>query len=153
VPESAVSRIHRGDSVDVRVPSLGRTFGGRVARFADKVQPATRTMDTQVDVPNPKLTLIPGMYAEVNLRVNERRDVLSVPLDAVEESGGSARVYRVEAHGVVHIVPVRTGLETADSVEIHSGIREGDLLIVGRHAGLKDGERVVPRIAEFAAGK
>src|SRR5207237_7086199 len=83
VPESAVSRVHVGEAVDVRVSSLGRTFPGRVARFADKIQQSTRTMDTEVDVPNPALTLIPGMYAEVNLRVDERRDALSVPLDAV----------------------------------------------------------------------
>jgi RND family efflux transporter MFP subunit len=61
VPESAVSRVHVGETVDVRVSSLGRTFQGRVARSADKIQPATRTMDTEVDVPNSGLTLIPGI--------------------------------------------------------------------------------------------
>ena len=53
--------------VSVRVPSLNRTFSGRVARFTDRLQLSTRTMDTEVDVPNPELTLIPGMYAEVDL--------------------------------------------------------------------------------------
>jgi multidrug efflux pump subunit AcrA (membrane-fusion protein) len=71
VPESSVSRVRVGETVDVRVPSLGRTFQGRVARLRGKIQPSTRTMDTEVDVPNPSLTLIPGMYAEVNLRIDE----------------------------------------------------------------------------------
>ena len=97
VPESAVSRVHVGETVDVRVSSLGRTFPGRVARFAGKIQPSTRTMDTEVDVPNPTLTLIPGMYAEVNLRVDERHNALSVPLDAVDRSGAAPRVFTVVA--------------------------------------------------------
>src|SRR4029077_17353975 len=91
VPESAVSRVHVGEAVDVRVSSLARTFPGRVARVAGKIQQTTRTMDTEVDVPNPALTLIPGMYAEVNLRVDERHNALAVPLDAVDRSGSMYR--------------------------------------------------------------
>jgi RND family efflux transporter MFP subunit len=142
VPESAVSRVHVGETVDVRVSSLGRTFPGRVARSADKIQPSTRTMDTEVDVPNPSLTLIPGMYAEVDLRVEEHNHALSVPLDAVDRSGSSPRVYGVLPAGVIHIVPVTLGLENAQRVEVLSGLQEGDLVAVGRRAGLKDGQRV-----------
>ncbi len=150
VPESSVSRVKIGGTVDVRVPSLGRTFPGRVARFADKVQSATRTMDTEVDVPNPSLTLIPGMYAEVNLRVEERKDVLAVPLDAVEGAGSTARVYRVQ-NETIQVVPVSVGLETASLAEIRDGLAEGDLVIVGRHAGLKSGDKVQTRLTEYAA--
>src|SRR4029077_13405746 len=118
VPESAVSRVHVGEAVDVRVSSLARTFPGRVARFAGKIQQTTRTMDTEVDVPNPALTLIPGMYAEVNLRVDERRNALSVPLDAVDRSGTSANVYTVSAAGTIRIVPVTLGTESDQRVEV-----------------------------------
>jgi len=148
VPESAVSRVHVGEAVAVRVSSLGRTFPGRVARFADKIQQSTRTMDTEVDVPNPALTLIPGMYAEVNLRVDERKNALSVPLDAVDRSGSSARVYTVLPVGLIHIIPVVLGLENDQRVEVRSGLQEGDVVIVGRHAGLKDGQRVQIRSLE-----
>lgn len=151
VPESAVPLVHLGQAVDVRVPSLNRTFPGRVARFADKVQTATRTMDTEVDVPNPSLTLIPGMYAEVDLRVAERSNVLSVALDAVDRSGSSARVFAVRAPGVIRIVPVNTGLETAQRVEIVSGLAEGDLVVVGRRAGLKAGDKVKTKISDSAS--
>ena len=67
VPESAVPLVHLGEPVDVHVSALHRTFPGRVARFADKVDESTRTMKTEVDVPNPTLVLVPGMYAEVDL--------------------------------------------------------------------------------------
>jgi RND family efflux transporter MFP subunit len=142
VPESIVPHIHIGGALDVRVPSLGRTFPGRVVRFAEKIQLSTRTMDTEVDVPNPGLTLIPGMYAEVSLRVEDRKNVLSLPLDAVEGVGTSARVYVVQPPGVIHFTPVVLGMETAQRVEILSGLQEGDRVIVGRHAGLKDGDKV-----------
>ena len=142
VPESAVSRVHVGETVEVHVSSLGRTFPGRVARFADKIQQSTRTMDTEVDVPNASLTLIPGMYAEVNLRVDDRRNVLSVPLEAVDRSGSSARVYAVISPGVIHITPVTLGLESDQRVEVRSGLQEGDVVVVGRHAGLKEGQPV-----------
>lgn len=141
VPESSVGRVRVGETVDVRVPSLGRIFPGRVARLAEKLQPSTRTMDTEVDVQNPSLTLIPGMYAEVNLHIAESRGALAVPLDAVDRSTAAARVF-VVASGVIHIVPVTLGLETDQNVEILSGVREGDTVVAGRHAGLREGQKV-----------
>jgi RND family efflux transporter MFP subunit len=148
VPESGVSHVHVGEAVDVRVTSLGRAFPGRVARFAEKIQPSTRTMDTEVDVPNPTLTLIPGMYAEVNLRIDERRNVLSIPLDAVDRSGSASRVYTVTPDGTLHITPLTLGLESDQRVEVISGLQEGDTVVVGRHAGLKDRQQVQVRPAE-----
>jgi RND family efflux transporter MFP subunit len=148
VPESAVSRVHVGEAVDVHVSSIGRTFPGRVARFADKIQPSTRPMDTEVDVPNSSLALIPGMYAEVNLRVNERRSALSVPLDAVDRSGPSPRVYIVTPAGAIHIMTVALGMESDQRVEVRSGLQEGDVVITGRHAGLTDGQLVQVRSLE-----
>ena len=67
VPESAVALVRLGEPVNVKVSALDRTFPGRVARFEDKVDQSTRTMKTEVDVPNASLVLVPGMYAEVDL--------------------------------------------------------------------------------------
>lgn len=145
VPESAVPRIHAGQNVTVRVSSLNRDFTGHVARFSDKLEPSTRTMDTEVDVPNPSLTLVPGMYAEVDLQLDQHNDVLSVPVDALD----SGRVFLVKEPGVIHIVPVTVGIETANRVEIRSGLQEGDTVIVGRHAGLVEGQQVHPQLAGF----
>jgi RND family efflux transporter MFP subunit len=144
VPESAAPSIRIGESVDVNVPSLHRQFPGRVTRFTNELSTSTRTMDTEVDVPNPALTLIPGMYASVTLRLRQRNHTLSVPLDGVETTGTS-RAYVVQPSGTIHIVPVSVGIETAQRVEILSGLAEGEIVITGRHAGLRDGQKVQAR--------
>jgi len=147
VPESAVPLIHLGERVDVRVSALHRSFPGRVARFSDKVEQATRTMKTEVDVPNPTLVLVPGMYAEVDLFTEQRKHVLTVPVEAVDGSGSSARVFTVQPSGVIQIVPVGPGIETARQIEIRSGdLKEGDDVVVGSRAGLKDGNKVQPKV-------
>jgi RND family efflux transporter MFP subunit len=152
VPESAVSRVRTGETVDVKVPSMsGKTFPGRVARLSDKVQTATRTMDIEVDVQNPGLTLVPGMYAEVNLHIEQRDNVVAVPLDALEGSGAATHVYAVAQPGVIRMATVKLGLETARKVEILSGLEDGDLVVVGRKAGLKDGDKVQTKMADFLA--
>lgn len=150
VPESAVPSVHDGEQVDVTVSALHRTFPGRVTRFADEVQKSTRTMDTEVDVPNPNLTLVPGMYADVKLCLQQSKNALTVPLDAIDDSSGSPEVFAVR-DSVIRILPVTTGLRTPQQQEIRSGIREDDLVITGRHAGLRDGERVEPKLTGEAA--
>jgi RND family efflux transporter MFP subunit len=145
VPESATPRIRVGETLDVKVNTLARTFPGRVARFAGTLQMATRTMDTQVDVQNPGMTLVPGMYAEVNLNLEDRKNTLTVPIDAIEGSGTAAHVYVVR-DSAVKSVRVTVGLETAQKVEILGGVEAGDMVILGRHSGLKDGEKVTPKL-------
>jgi RND family efflux transporter MFP subunit len=151
VPESAVSLIHLGEPVDVRVSAMNRTFSGRVARFADKVDEATRTMKTEVDVTNPTLVLIPGMYAEVDLTTEQRKNVLTVPVEAVDGSGDSARVFTVDSSGTVQVIPVHLGIENAQRIEVRSGdLKEGDDVVVGSRAGLKAGAKVEPRAINLA---
>ena len=72
VPESYVQYIHLGDPVSVNVPSLNRTFPGKVARFSVDVREDTRTMHTEVDVLNPDRVLLPGLYAEATSRWNRK---------------------------------------------------------------------------------
>ena len=151
VPESAVPLIHLGEPVDVRVSALHRSFPGRVARFSDQVDQSTRTMKTEVDVPNPTLALVPGMYAEVDLVTEQRKNVLSVPVEAVDGSGDSARVFTVQPSGAIQIVPVGLGIETARQVEIRSGdLKDGDDVVVGSRSGLKDGNKVQPKVIRLA---
>ena len=143
VPESGVPLVHLGEPVEVRVSALKRSFPGRVARFADKVDQGTRTMKTEVDVPNPSLVLVPGMYAEVNLVTEQRRNVLAVPVEAVDGSGNTAQVVVVEPSGTVQFVSVSLGVETARRIEIRSGnLKDGDLVVVGPRSGLRQGSKV-----------
>jgi RND family efflux transporter MFP subunit len=149
VPVSAVADIRDGQNVDVEVTSTGRRLQGKIARYADSVQMATRTMDTEVDVANPDNSLVPGMYAEVHLHLANRPTALSVPLDAVEGLGSSVQQAYVVRGDVVNLVTVKIGLQTASRVEILSGLNAGDKVIVGRHTGLSDGEKVEARPAAY----
>ena len=148
VPESVAPQVRVGEPVEVRVPSLNRKFPGKVARFADKVQMSTRTMDTEVDVPNPELVLKPGMYAEVDLNLEEHRNALSIPLTALGGPEGKRTVLAVR-DGTIEERPVTLGLETADRVEVRSGLQEGDLVVIGNRAQLKPGQRVNPKPTEL----
>ena len=153
VPESAVPTVHIGQPVEVRVPTLDRTFPGKVARFSDKVSYQTRTMDTEVDVPNPSLVLIPGMYAEVNLTLARHDAVIAVPVMAIDEdaAGGSGSVMVITPNDRVEVRRVALGLETANRVEIRSGLNEGDMVVLTGRASLKAGQEVRPKVTAMAA--
>jgi RND family efflux transporter MFP subunit len=143
VPESAVASVHLGQQVEVRVPTLKRTFPGKVARFADTLSMETRTMHTELDVPNPTWVLIPGMYAEVSLGVERRDNVVEIPIAAVHDG----QVYIVSAANRIEIRKVETGMQTADLVEIRSGVKQGELVVIGSTSNLQSGEAVKPKLA------
>ena len=151
VPVNAVAEIHDGQAVDVNIVTLGQTIQGKVTRFADSLQASTRTMDTEVDVPNADGKLIPGMYAEVHLHLADHPHVLSVPVDAVDGLGSSVQHAYVVRGNELHLVNVSVGLQTPTRVEILSGLNDGDQVVVGRHSGLSDGEKVAPRPASYEA--
>jgi RND family efflux transporter MFP subunit len=149
VPVNDAAQIRDGQQVSVNVVTLGKTFPGTITRYADTLQTSTRTMSTEVDVPNPKGLLIPGMYAEVRLHEASGTDVLSVPLDGVEGLGGNAESAYLVRDGKVVVVPVTTGVQTPTRVQILSGVQQGDTVIVGRHTTLSAGEKVNPQPAGY----
>jgi RND family efflux transporter MFP subunit len=144
VPESYVRYIRVGDPVAVSVPSLNQTFPGKVARFSVDVREDTRTMHTEVDVPNPRRLLLPGLYAEAHLRLDQREGVPTVPIQAVNREDAKTTVYVVN-NGEIEERSVELGLQTATDAEITSGLSEGDLVVVSDRAGLKPGEKVHTR--------
>jgi RND family efflux transporter MFP subunit len=149
VPVNDAAQIRDGQQVSVNVITLGKTFPGTITRYADTLQTSTRTMNAEVDVPNPKGLLIPGMYAEVRLHEASGTDVLSVPLDGVEGLGGNAESSYIVRDGKVVVVPVTTGVQTSARVQILSGLQQGDTIIVGRHTTLSAGEKVNPQPAGY----
>jgi RND family efflux transporter MFP subunit len=153
VPESQVPLIKVAKSVSVSVPTLHRVFAGKVARFSDELQLSTRTMDTEIDVPNPQLIIVPGMYAEVTLPLSESHNVLSVPLQAVGGTEDKRAVLLVDPSGRIEEKQVEVGIETSDSAEIKSGLQAGDLVVVGSRSQLKPGEQVIPKIVDMPAPK
>lgn len=157
VPESAVPRVHVGQQVQVRVPTLNRTFPGQVARFADRVQVGTRTMDTEVDVPNANFLLVPGMYAEVDLTMDHRTATLAIPISAVESDPDgltkTGKVLMVTADNRIEMRQVALGIETANHVEVLSGLKSGDSVVIGNRGSLQPGQHVKAKAVTMAAAK
>lgn len=148
VPEAIVNRIRLGQPVTVHVNSLKRDFPGTVKRFSDMVAMSTRTMNTEIDVPNGQLLLIPGMYAEATITLEHKDNALSVPLEALTITGNTATAYVVGPDQKISIRKVSIGLEAADRIEIVSGLKEGDVVITGNRGGLAEGAIVTAKIAD-----
>ena len=148
VPESYVPYIRVGDPVDVRVPSLNRTFPGKVARFSVDVREDTRTMHTEVDVRNHDHVLVPGLYAEADLVLEHKEDIPTIPLQAVNHEGDKTAVYVVTSNNRLEDRPVRLGIQTANDAEVVAGLHEGEMVVVSDRAGLKPGEKVSPQMVQ-----
>jgi RND family efflux transporter MFP subunit len=142
VPESYVRYIRIGDPVNVRVPSLNRSFPGKVARFSVDVRADTRTMHTEVDVPNPQRVLLPGLYADADLKLDQKQDVLSVPVQALNHEVDKTTVFVVNGVGQIEDRTVQVGLETNSDAEVVSGLNEAERVVVSDRAGLKPGQHV-----------
>jgi RND family efflux transporter MFP subunit len=148
VPESDVRYIRMGDSVNVLVPALNRAFPGKVTRFSVDVREDTRTMHTEVDVPNPDRILIPGVYAEATVTLEKKDNALALPLEAVTYQGSQASVYVVDSAGEIGNRVVKLGMRIPNEVEIESGVQEGEQVVVSDRSNLKVGQRVHPRAVE-----
>lgn len=155
VPESYVRYIRVGDHVQVRVPSLNRTFPGKVARFSVDVKEETRTMHTEVDVTNPGHVLIAGMYAEAALTLERKNDALVVPLQAVDRQADKTSIVVVNGAGKVEERPVTLGMQNATYAEVLSGVADGERVVVSDRSALKPDELVQPKIVQVlnAEGK
>jgi RND family efflux transporter MFP subunit len=141
-----VKDVHLGASVTVRVESLGgKTFTGKITRFTDKVSEDTRTMITEIEVKNPELEIVPGMYAVVVLKVEHRSHVLAIPTEAV----ASAKESLVDVINQAHEIEERQvglGLETPNRYEVISGLKEGEQVMIGNHSRVHPGEKVEPKL-------
>jgi RND family efflux transporter MFP subunit len=132
--------------LSVRVDSLGgRTLAGKIARFSDKVDDSTRTMIAEMEVANPTLELVPGMYATVTLRVDNHPHALAIPIEAVPAGGKS--VFVVNGSHSLEERGVTLGLETSARYEVLAGLNEGDLVMIGNPAQLTAGQKVEPRLS------
>ena len=131
-----VQSIHVGDPIDVCIDSLGgRTFTGKISRFTDRVDETTRTMIAEMEVANPKLELIPGMYATVVLKAEQRLHAVAIPTEAIV--AGKSTVFVVNLNGEVEQRTVTLGLETPTKYEVLSGVTEGDFGVNWRHHAIQ----------------
>jgi len=145
VPVDYVQDIHIGEPVDVHIESLGgKILTGKISRFTDRVDEATRTMTAEMEVPNPKLELIPGMYATAVFKVDQRPHAVAIPTEAI--AAGKTTVYVVNTNNEVEQRTVKLGLETPTKYEVLSGVKEGELVLIGDTAQFKPGEKVEPKL-------
>ena len=147
VPESYVRFIHIGDPVGVEIPSLGKTFPGKVKRFSVDVKEDTRTMHTEVDVENPNRVFYPGMYANATIALERNDHAISVPLQAVDHNGDSTTVFVVDASNKIESRPVTLGIQTDTDGEVVSGLKVGEMIVVSDRSNLKPGEMVKPQMS------
>jgi RND family efflux transporter MFP subunit len=146
VPERAVADLRVGEPVTVNVSSINKSFPGKVSLFSDQIDEQTRTMHTEVEVPNPAYEIVPGMYATVEIPLRQVDNAVTVPVQAVQTSS--------ETNGVVLVVDadhhierrnVTIGIQSATDVEILSGLRENERVIFGEQSQYKPGELVNPK--------
>jgi RND family efflux transporter MFP subunit len=153
IPESIAGEIHLGDPVKVHVQALNQDIVGKVSRFADSLDTQTRTMETEIDFENKNGKLLPGMYTETELQLADRGNVLVVPLEAVMQNAGEAKVLVVNAQNAVEERKVKLGLQGKSRVEVLSGLLEGDRVIVGNQSQFRNGEKVAPKEVQLPSSE
>jgi RND family efflux transporter MFP subunit len=146
VPESAVPLVKEGSTVAVHVGALNRDFAGKVARFADALNTETRTMHTEVDVPNKDGSIVEGMYADVTLTLSQKNDALTVPVQAVSREGDHATVLVLDDHNRIEERLVKLGVEGANEIEVVSGLNPNDRVVIGSRGEFRTGDVVTPKV-------
>ncbi len=149
VPESLAGSVRIGQPADVTVQATGEHFTGKVARFTDSLDRTTRSMQVEIDVPNETYKLQPGMYANVALQTQNHSDVLTLPMQAVQHHDGKAMVLIVDQQNRVQSREIQTGLEDPDRIEVLSGLKEGERVIVGNFGAFQAGQVVEPKVTTF----
>ncbi len=152
VPERAVADLHVGENVTVRVTTINKTFQGKVSLYSDQIDPQTRTMHTEVVVPNSTYEIVPGMYATVEIPLHTVQNALTVPVQAVRSSSESnGTVLVVGADNRIENRDVTLGLGSATDVEVLSGLNDNDRVVFGEQSQFKPGELVNPKVVTPSA--
>ncbi|MBV8295081.1 MAG: efflux RND transporter periplasmic adaptor subunit, partial [Mycobacterium sp.] len=142
VPQDSAFGVKPGVEAVIRVPAMPNlTFDGKVTRIADALQPGTRTLLTEVDVPNPDGALQPGVYCTVELKIPRTAPALIVPASAIIFNQNGMQVAVVE-NGIVHLHKIAITTDYGTEVEVNAGIKAGDQVILQPPVNLADGDKV-----------
>ncbi len=143
VPQDVATSMRVDAPANVTVREYaGRTFEGKVARTAAALDPASRTMTTEIRVPNPKSELLSGMYANVSLSLPSPRKLLEIPPTAVMEDARGVRVAVVDAASKIHFVPISIERDTGSSIEVASGLEGSERIVRLVSAEIVEGRSV-----------
>jgi RND family efflux transporter MFP subunit len=145
VPQDAAFGLKPGIDAAVHVPEIpDRSFPGTVTRIADAIQPGSRTLLTEIDIPNPDGALKPGIYCTIELHIPRKTPSFTVSADAIIFNQGGLQVAVVE-DGVVHLRKVDVVRDLGRQVLINSGVKRGDQVILNPAVDLIEGTKVKPR--------
>jgi RND family efflux transporter MFP subunit len=145
VPQTYASGVRVGQSARLTVSNLpGRQFTGTVARTANALDPASRTLLVEIHVPNPDGALLPGLYARVDLISSQPDAPLRVPSDALIVRGEGASVAVVGEDHTVHLQKIEVGRDYGDSLEVVRGLRVGQLIIPNPGDVVSEGLQIDP---------
>jgi RND family efflux transporter MFP subunit len=156
LPQTDADSVHPGQTATLTVPELpGRKFTGKIARTANALDPATRTLLTEVQVANSAGTLMPGMYAQVDLSVPRKNPPLLIPGDTLVVRSDGPQVAVVGPDGTVHFTLIQLGRDYGDRLEVLSGLEAGQEIVVNASDVVREGVKVKPVSAaeKGAAGK
>ena len=143
VPESAAPSIHAGLPAHLDLTQFpGRKFLGKVVRTAEAIDPVSRTLLTEVDVPNKTGELLPGGYAQVHLDVQITGDRLQVPVNALLFRSEGLRAVVVDADHKLHLQPLTIGRDYGVSLEVLQGLRGADWIVLNPADSLEEGQHV-----------
>ena len=124
VPENDVPHLHIGDPAIVKPSGFdGKQFIGKVTRFSLRLDPETRNMRTEIDLPNPDERLYPGTYADVSLEMNQRPDALTVPAAAIGSDSDGNFVYTITDNRITRLA-VKTGLTDNGRIQVTAGLSD-----------------------------
>jgi len=145
VPQDAAFGVAPGVDAVVHVPEIpNRSFPGKVTRIASALQPGSRTLLTEVDVPNPDGALSPGIYCTVELFIPRKTPSMIIPADAVVFDENGQHVAVVE-NGTVRLQKIVVARDFGTEVEVHDGVKPGDQVILNPMVNLAEGSKVVVR--------
>lgn len=150
VPETALGKFQIGEEIAIYIPVLKRQMMGKIARFSHQIASATRTMEVQVDVPNPDLSITPGLYAIASFPLDRAKGALSLPVQAIRTPDDPS-VLVISQAGVLEQRLVKIGVETPSLVQVVSGVSDGDLVVLGNSSELEPGMKVVPVFSQNLA--
>jgi membrane fusion protein (multidrug efflux system) len=147
LPEAALSSLHPGQAISATSDAWpGQAFEGRIADIDSRVDPETRAVRVRAELPNPDGRLRQGMLMRVRVQLPARQ-ALVLPELAVQQEAEQSSVFRVGAGDTVAQVPVKLGTRRQGVVEVVSGLRPGDRIVVEGTVKLHDGDHVVEAAA------
>ncbi|HTP33530.1 MAG TPA: efflux RND transporter periplasmic adaptor subunit [Candidatus Acidoferrales bacterium] len=154
LPQSEADSVRVGQQATLAVAELpGRKFVGTVTRTSNALDPASRTLLTEVQVPNPAAQLLPGMYADVDLSVPRQNPPLLIPGDTLVVRSDGPQVAVIGPEDTVHFTRIKLGRDYGDRLEVLSGLDEGQRLVANPSDEVREGVKVKPVAVEKAPGK